>query len=82
MSKITYRGCSIETDTDECGSKVVYVYLNDGGDPLEIIGADIDRAKNVIDECLRDLDEANGYGHDDEFSYPANSDRERFGADY
>jgi len=69
MSKITYRGCSIETDRDECGTSLVYVYMTDGGDPLEIIGGSIERAKSVIDECLRDLDEFYGPVTTDEREY-------------
>ena len=83
MTKIIYRSRVIEVDKDECGTDVVYVYLFDGGDPLEIIGGSVERAKGVIDQCIRDLEEANGPDDDDEWvGISRDPDRERFGADY
>lgn len=53
---ITYKGCEIVTDEDFDGNEVTYVYMRDGGDPIEIIGG-TQKAKRVIDDAIRDLED-------------------------
>ena len=55
---VEYRGYKIETDEDCDGEKIVYVITPHGDDPIEIIGANVNRAKAIIDEMIADLAEA------------------------